>query len=332
MEHNDMIQSNMHKFSRLHMIYAALVFAGIGAYTALGSFASTPVVSCDKVAATTGSDSNPGTVSSPYLTPQTVIDNLSPGQTGCLRAGSYNTGTQLKFNNGGTSDSARITLTSWPGERATLTGKVIYVPAGSNYVTLDKLNINLNTANAGPSIQIFGDDVTLSNNDITNQHQGESAVIISDYEGSFARVVNRTKILGNKIHDSGKVANGAHDHGIYVASSQDAVIKDNLIYGNEGGWGIQLWTHAIGTTVSHNVLDDNYNGNITVSGAENAVGGPSSNNTFSQNILSNPRNRNNVETYWQSGAVGIRRDPKRYGNGGPNVCESYEQRFPITDR
>ena len=46
-------------------------------------------MSCDKVAAPSGSDSAAGTAASPYRTAQKLADSLAPGQTGCLRAGLY---------------------------------------------------------------------------------------------------------------------------------------------------------------------------------------------------------------------------------------------------
>ena len=129
-----------------------------------------------------------------------------------------------------------------------------------------------------------------------------------------------TVIDRNRIHDCGRGLHvtGAHDHGIYVAWSQGAQITNNVIYGADGGWGIQLWTSAHSTTLQNNILDGNTSGNIILAG-DGSGDGSSSNNTFSQNILSNvigadgdestPANGtidsgNNVEVFWDNGEVG----------------------------
>ena len=52
-------------------------------------FGKEPAVSCTKVASTTGSDSAAGTAASPYRTVDRLADSLQPGQTGCLRAGTF---------------------------------------------------------------------------------------------------------------------------------------------------------------------------------------------------------------------------------------------------
>ena len=44
---------------------------------------------CDKLASPSGSDGGTGTLGDPYATPKKLIDSLAPGQTGCLRAGTY---------------------------------------------------------------------------------------------------------------------------------------------------------------------------------------------------------------------------------------------------
>ena len=50
----------------------------------------------------------------------------TPGETGCLRAGTYRIAPELTFRRAGTAE-APITLRSWPGERATLAGGTVVV-------------------------------------------------------------------------------------------------------------------------------------------------------------------------------------------------------------
>ena len=70
---------------------------------------------CDKVASPLGSDGYPGTAAAPYATVEHLADSLHPGQTGCLRSGTYQG--DVTIDKGGTG-SAPIVVTSYPGERA----------------------------------------------------------------------------------------------------------------------------------------------------------------------------------------------------------------------
>src|SRR5436853_609339 len=88
---------------------------------AAAAFASAPAAgaatTCDKVASPSGSDTAAGTVAAPYQTASKLAGSLGAGETGCLRGGTYREDVSLRT--GGTAD-ARITLTSYPGERAKL--------------------------------------------------------------------------------------------------------------------------------------------------------------------------------------------------------------------
>ena len=53
---------------------------------------------CNKVAAPGGSDSAAGTVSAPYATFQKLAHSLAPGQTGCLRGGTYRENVEVNAN------------------------------------------------------------------------------------------------------------------------------------------------------------------------------------------------------------------------------------------
>ncbi|HEX2127298.1 MAG TPA: hypothetical protein VHF45_12155, partial [Thermoleophilaceae bacterium] len=90
-----------------------ILLAAAVAAAALSSPASASAADCDKVASP-----GPGAA-------QKLVDSLTPGQTGCLHGGRY--AEHVRINRGGTSDSARITIRSFPGEQAELYGR-LYVP------------------------------------------------------------------------------------------------------------------------------------------------------------------------------------------------------------
>ena len=97
-------------------LHIALVAGAAAAALALPSTASADV-GCDLVVATNGSDSAAGTVAEPLRSAAVGADNLSPGETLCFRAGTH------QFDSFSIR-AADATVTSFPGERATLHGPV----------------------------------------------------------------------------------------------------------------------------------------------------------------------------------------------------------------
>src|SRR5207247_6573532 len=70
--------------------------------------------------ATTGSDSNAGTLASAFRTVNKGVSVLTPGDTVFVRAGTYNEALESSTMPGGTSWSAPITIAAYPGETVTL--------------------------------------------------------------------------------------------------------------------------------------------------------------------------------------------------------------------
>jgi hypothetical protein len=116
----------------------------------LGAIAATAVIvaalvadspaatSCDKVASSSGSDAAAGTLAAPYRTAQKLVDSLQPGQTGCLRAGLYTQ--NVTISRGGSAGSP-VTLSSYPGERATVRGRM-RVQDSANNVVVESLDLD----------------------------------------------------------------------------------------------------------------------------------------------------------------------------------------------
>ena len=64
----------------------------------------------------TGSDSNPGTLASPFATLQKGNNSAAAGDTVWLRAGTYNCTTQITLSKSGTSDTNRTKIWAYTGE------------------------------------------------------------------------------------------------------------------------------------------------------------------------------------------------------------------------
>jgi parallel beta-helix repeat protein len=262
-------------------------------------------VSCTKVASPSGSDSAAGTDAAPYKTATKLANSLSAGDVGCLHAGTYLE--DVRMGRGGTAD-APVTLTSYPGERALVVGR-FYVPKGSNFVTVTNLDLN-GTPKQGtnhdndPSPTINAENVSFIGNDVTNDHNAICFLL-----GNSWGAVKNTLVKGNRIHDCGRLPAENHSHGIYVEESTDAKILDNVIYDNADR-GIQLYHNAQGTEIRGNVIDGNGEG-IIFSGD---FGYTSNNNIVDDNIITNSRERNNVESWYPDG------NPIGKGNVVRNSC------------
>ncbi|MDQ6805528.1 MAG: right-handed parallel beta-helix repeat-containing protein [Actinomycetota bacterium] len=226
-------------------------------------------VSCSLYASPTGSDSS-GTASqsSPFQTAQRLSNALAPGQTGCLMTGAYSDSPGLTLGHGGSAGEP-ITLSSAPGQTATLEGGYVYMPTGSDYVTLENLVIN-GSGTRQNSIQIFGSHDSLIGDEITNGEQHNSCIIVG--ASGYTPYPTDTLIEGNVIHKCGNAADGNKDQGIYLSQSVHATVTNNIIWGS-AAFGLQLYPDAVGTTITHNVIADNGYGVIFAgnAGAESTV-------------------------------------------------------------
>jgi hypothetical protein len=247
------------------------------------------VAVCDQVAGTSGSDRNPGTVLQPLQTAQHLVEALREGQTGCLRRGIFALDEEIEVRTPG------ITLTSYPGERATLKGR-LYVAKGADDVTVSDLDLDeRNPAMTGPAVNAAG--TTFDNVDVTNYHEGGICFVLGSHEG-YGRA-SGTVIENSRIHDCGQLPPTNQDHGIYLAAVEGAVIRNNWIYGNADR-GIQVYPDSQGAHIHGNVIDGNGEGLVISGNAQYA----SNDNLIEGNVISNSRVRWNVDSHWEGGLVG----------------------------
>jgi parallel beta-helix repeat protein len=277
--HTPIRARNLLVLTTISLVLLATVLAG-------HAHAST---TCILYAAQGGSDNAPGTLAQPFASVQRLANALSAGQTGCVRGGAYTQ--DVTITHAG-SAGAPITITSNPGERATLTGR-LWVHQGADYVTVSNMNLNGRNTNELPSPDINAAHTTFTGNDVTDEHTAICFDIGSDT--TYGRATS-TIIQGNRIHQCGKLPAANHDHGIYVESSTGATIVENVIYGNADR-GIQLYPDAQQTTIEHNIIDSNGEG-IIFSGD---FGLASSNNTIANNLITNATLRYDIESWYPEG-------------------------------
>ena len=270
-----------------------MLLAALGTATVIVAavVADSPAASgCDRVAAPSGSDSAAGSAAAPYRTAGKLADSLQPGQTGCLRAGTYEQ--DVAIARGGSAGSP-ITLTSYPNERATVRGR-FRVKDSANFVTIEDLDLDgRNPADTLPSPSVYGNDVVFRGNDVTNYHTGICFLLGSNDYGRAERVT----IEGNRIHDCGVLPAQNHHHGIYIEHADNTRVVDNWIYDNADR-GVQMFPDSQGAYIARNVIDGNGQG---VSYARD-----SANNVVEHNVVSNSVLRWNIED-WELYGGGQRR-------------------------
>ncbi|MGI9100641.1 MAG: right-handed parallel beta-helix repeat-containing protein [Solirubrobacteraceae bacterium] len=269
------------------------------AAAALGQPAPLGAWTCDRIA-------EPG---EPHAI-QRLLDSLRAGQTGCLRGGTY-TQDAVRFGHGG-APGARIRLTSYPGERARLLGGIVYVPHGSDHVTVSDVDID-GSASREVTVQVMAADTVFERVGVTNERRSSCMILGSN--AGYGRAEG-TIVRDSRFHDCGEPAAGNQDHAIYLENAVGTQVVDNLFW-NTSAWAIHLYPNARRTTVAHNVIDGNGRGVIFAGDSRSA----SSENVVSQNVITNSTVEYNVQGSWRGpvGTGNVARDNCLYNGKMGNV-------------
>lgn len=244
---------------------------------------------CSRYASPNGSDSAAGTEQAPYRSAAKLASSIRAGETGCLRGGSYPGG--ATFRTAGRAD-APVTFRNYPGERATVEGRV-YVAKTAPHVVVEGLYLNSKAA-TNPSPTINASHTTFRHNDVTNEHH-DICFLLGDSGGTYGRA-DHAVIERNRVHNCGRLPATNHDHGIYVEATTGSRVEGNWFYDN-ADYGVHLYPDAQQTVVRGNMIDGNGMG-VTISGE----GGMASNdNVIEGNVITNPKLRFNVESWWPTG-------------------------------
>jgi hypothetical protein len=249
---------------------------------------------CDRIAAPGGSDDAAGTEAAPYRTLQRLTSSLDAGQTGCLRAGSYG-GDETSLEKPGTG------LTSYPGERATITA-FLEVEPGARGAHVNHLNFDTATSGNEVGVKLQADNTVFSDNQVTKG--GRGICLSAASSGPATGII----IEHNHIYDCGP-SKSKWDHQIYLVHSRGAIVRWNILSGNAGGWGVHLFTDADGSVIEHNVIDGN-RGGVIFAGDD---GDTSDRNIVRNNAITYSGPRWNIESSWSGG-------PSGSGNVASNNC------------
>jgi len=242
--------------------------------------------SCDLYASPAGSRRARGTKADPYRSVGRLLRRLRRGQVGCLMAGRYRHRGTIEMRR------PRTTLRAAGHAHATIDG-ALWVLSRATGARITGLSLTSHDPVYPIPLKIQADSVSVVRNDITAARDISCVLVGSD------RKVSNTLIEGNRIHECGRT--GKHNHLIYVVRSVDAIIRDNLLVDNTGGWAVHLYPDADGTLVEDNVIDSNKGGVIF---AGDGTGLTSEHNVVRDNAITNSGPRWNIEGSWSGGPEG----------------------------
>jgi uncharacterized protein DUF1565 len=208
-----------------------------------------------------GSDSNAGTAAAPYLTIGKAASVVNPGDTVIVMDGVYQEA--LNLTRGGTAN-AYVTFQSQNKWGAVLDGNnnalAEAVQFTASFIRFQGFEVRNYGANVGGG-DAFSNYPGGQFIDIAQNHIHDIGRICSDTKnglvGIFLEAPN-VIIEQNLINDIGRLAAGEngcnpatpyyknHDHGVYVDSnSNNVVIKNNIFYRIEHGWGVQVYPSGV---------------------------------------------------------------------------------------
>ena len=171
-----------------------------------------------------------------------------------MRAGTYPE--WLTLSRSGTA-TAPITLTSYPGERATITGRLKIT---GSYVRVSGLRFQGGTSANASDVVVYvsgGDHVEVSGSELTG------AAMSAVYVGDPGNGADAFRFVSNWVHD-----NGSHynlDHGIYCGTARGALIANNL-FERSYAYGIHLYPDCDGAVVTQNTVVGSGRSGIIVGG------------------------------------------------------------------
>jgi parallel beta-helix repeat protein len=213
-------------------------------------------------AATTGSDSNPGTLSQPFRTIRNGAKLLKPGDTLYVRNGVY-TESLDDVIPGGLSWQQPVTISAYPGERPTIrpvSGHVIVLYCDYvHHVVIDGFILDgSNTTPGANGLKLASDPtcgvahhIRLQNSEIKNTPNSGIFVGGHPYPGFLSDAGCCNEFINLDIHDN---AVGMDDQGYYIQSGRN-LIERNRVYRNSC-CGIYIF-RSDSSTPHDNIVRDN---------------------------------------------------------------------------
>jgi hypothetical protein len=260
--------------SRARAAGLAAVCAAALSHAAAAAPTARAAAGCSRYASPNGSDAAAGTRRHPFRTAQRLVDSLRPGQRGCLVHGVYRG--EVRISHGGTGRGGRIVLTSLnPTNRATIAG-LVYVPAGSNWVSVSHLRLNGRNGGELPSPIVDGDHVTFAYDNVTNRNTQSVCFIVgsaTDRSAGFVAAYDRVHNCGDmrtRRDLAGDPHTGFYEHAFYVQNATRFRITQTIMF-TISGRCVQLYPDATDGEVDRNLCDGAGTGVIVDSASSNVL-------------------------------------------------------------
>lgn len=195
-----------------------------------------------------GSDSNPGTITAPWLTIQHAANSVQAGDTVYVRAGSYNESVTIGVS--GSATAGPIVFENYPGENPIVDGTGL-TPSDSNtqglfniadqsYITISGFEIrnyttsNANATPAGIWISGSGTTIQILNNQVhnitTTSEKNGNAFGISVYGTEAPASLDSVTISGNTVYD---LKTGNSESVNVDGNVTNFVITNNVVHDND---------------------------------------------------------------------------------------------------
>ncbi len=219
--------------------------------------------------ATYGDDSNPGTITSPFLTISQAATVATPGTTVYVRGGVYNGYVYI-----GTSGTASnpIVYSSYPGETAVIDGtggqpgyELVYI--AGNFVNFKNFEVR-NSADVAVAISNANNDVV--SNCSVHDNWLSAILVESDTLGqAYNNTIDSNTAYNNSLSNSPPSSSGGWASTLQTADSDGTTISNNQVYQNYGE-GLSV-LRSRNARVVGNTAYDNYSMDAYLDNASGAV-------------------------------------------------------------
>jgi parallel beta-helix repeat protein len=246
--------------------------------------------------ASTGSDSNPGTIAQPFLTIAHGLSVMAGGDTLFIRAGSYAEGINNNVKSG-LSWSQPTTISAYQSEAVTLqptsaSSRGLYLGTDTSYVVFQNLIFDcINTTLDGVKLtKDSGSTNGANHNKMVGcevKNPAENGILISDASGVGHCDYNQ--FINCKVHDGRILTNPGHYHGFYIESNNNLV--DGCQMYNMQAYGLQVFASAgnncSNNTVRNCIVHDNAKDGSSTGGM--ILGTGSNNTAYNNEVYNVPR-------------------------------------------
>lgn len=220
--------------------------------------------------ATNGNDSAAGSLSAPFRTLTKAVSVVRPGDTVNVRGGVYKETPQISSVNG--TASSRIVIQSHPGETATFDGTG--TARNVNVITLYKSSfvdvVGFEVKNAGQiGICSWGSHhVRILRNTVHHSWRNGIYVGWDAFGVSYDNTVDGNTVFNNVLENANRAfPNGGWATGVSMNYTDRGIVTNNRIYENDGEGIVTILSK--GTLIEGNELSDNFSVGIYVDNARN---------------------------------------------------------------